>query len=92
MYGTFMWSQFVNARQLNLTTAYIAMFDEFDEGTAIIKAATNSSMIPTDHYFLTLDADGAELSSDFYLRVVQDGRSMLQGRTPLTRDCPTSYF
>jgi hypothetical protein len=91
-YGTLLWAQFVNAAQLNVSTAYIAMFDEFDEATAILKAATNSSMIPTDQYFLTLDADGVEVSSDFYLRVVQDGRSMLQGRSPITSDCPTPFI
>jgi hypothetical protein len=45
------------------------MFDEYDEGTAIMKAATDWSMIPTNQYFVTLSTDGIWVSSDFYLRV-----------------------
>ncbi len=39
------------------------MFDEFDEATAIAKAAKDRRMIPTDQYFLTLDADGTSSPS-----------------------------
>jgi hypothetical protein len=63
---------------------YFAMFDEYDEGTAIMKAATDWSMIPTDYYFLTLSADGTWLSSDFYLRVAGAATAMLKSaETPL---------
>lgn len=91
LHGDFMWQQFVNMREYNISTVYIAMFDEFDEGTAIAKAAEDASMAPTDHYFLTLDIDGPHLSSDFYLRVAQDGRSMITGETPLVSNCPTPF-
>lgn len=59
------------------------MFDEYDEGTAIAKAAEDSSMIPTDQYFLTLDADGVHVSSDFYLRLNNEGTRMMKGEIPL---------
>ena len=63
---------------------YFAMFDEYDEGTAIMKAATDWSMIPTDYYFLTLSADGTWLSSDYYLRVAGAATEMLKSsETPL---------
>jgi hypothetical protein len=55
---------------------YFAMFDEYDEGTAIMKAATDWSMIPTNQYFVTLSADGIWVSSDFYLRVAGAAISM----------------
>ncbi|KAH8552258.1 hypothetical protein BGW37DRAFT_519791 [Umbelopsis sp. PMI_123] len=90
-HGDFLWQQFVNIRQLNITNVYVAMFDEYDEGTAIAKAAEDSSMIPTNHYFLTLDADGTHLSSDFYLRVTNDGGKMMKGETPLVEKCPTKF-
>ena len=48
---------------------YIAMFDEYDEGTAIMKAAADSSEIPKNTYFLTLSADGTYISNDYYLRL-----------------------
>ncbi|CAG2170089.1 unnamed protein product, partial [Oppiella nova] len=55
VHGDFMWRQFVNVRELDIPSCYVAMFDEYDEGTAIAKAAENKSMIPTDQYFLTMD-------------------------------------
>jgi len=91
LHGDFMWRQFANIRNNGITQAYIAMFDEYDEGTAIAKAAENSSMIPSDQYFLTLDADGIVCSSDFYLRLTRDGAKMVQGEEPLVWDHPTTH-
>ena len=76
--GNFLWRQAYNIKQTGLDQMYFAMFDEYDEGTAIMKAATDFSMIPTDYYFLTLSADGTWLSSDYYLRVAGAAISMLQ--------------
>jgi len=90
-HGDFMWRQFANIRSKNITNAYIAMFDEYDEATAIAKAAENSSMIPTNQYFLTLDADGVAVSSDFYLRLTNDGAKMIKGLTPLSWSHPTTH-
>ena len=67
--GEFMWRQARNIKSLGVNSMYFAMFDEYDEGTAILKAATDWSMIPTDQYFLTTSADGIWCSSDFQLRV-----------------------
>ncbi len=91
MHGDFMWQQFVNIRELNITNAYVAMFDEYDEGTAIAKAAESKDMAPTDQYFLTLDADGVHVSSDFYLRLVHDGARMMKGEIPLQTSHPTKH-
>lgn len=91
MHGDFMWRQFANLRKLGLSSAFVAMFDEYDEGTAIAKAAENSSMIPADQYFLTLDADGVSVSSDFYLRLTEDGAKMLKQQTDLTWQEPTPF-
>src|SRR5690606_6128439 len=91
MHGDFLWRQFANIRDKGITQAFVAMFDEYDEGTAIAKAAEDSSMIPTDQYFLTLDADGVSCSSDFYLRLTGDGAKMIAGKTPLVWTHPTSH-
>ena len=91
LHGDFMWQQFVNIRELGIKNAYVAMFDEYDEGTAIAKAAEDKSMIPTDQYFLTLDADGVHVSSDFYLRLVGDGNRMMKGELPLQTTHPTKH-
>ncbi|MCF8714992.1 T9SS type A sorting domain-containing protein [Joostella atrarenae] len=91
MHGDFMWQQFYyikskfNEKQMP-ASAYVAMFDEYDEGTAIAKAAEDASMIPTNQYFLTLDADGVQCSSDFYLRLTGNGAKMLKEELPLTLD------
>jgi hypothetical protein len=85
--GAMLWHQAYYVRQAGLS-AFIAMFDEFDEGTAIAKAAEDASMIPGDQYFLTLDADGTRLSSDFYLRLAGAATNMIEGRAPLAFDVP----
>ncbi len=76
--GNFLWRQAYNIKGTGLDQMYFAMFDEYDEGTAIMKAATDWSMIPTDYYFLSLSADGTWLSSDFYLRVAGASTAMLK--------------
>lgn len=76
--GEFLWRQARNIKTAGLNQMYLAMFDEYDEGTAIMKAATDWSMVPTDQYFLTLSADGAWLSSDFYLRLAGEASAMLK--------------
>lgn len=67
--GAFLWDQALHARQNGCQNLYFAMLDEYDEGTALLNAATDYTMIPTDAYFLTYAADGRWLSSDFYLRL-----------------------
>jgi hypothetical protein len=86
--GELLWRQAYNVRQAGIPGAYIAMFDEFDEGTAIAKAAADSSMIPTDQYFLTLSADGVYVSSDFYLRLAGRATSMIEGKLAPTPKVP----
>ncbi|TVY01178.1 carbohydrate-binding protein [Cohnella terricola] len=91
VHGDFMWRQAYNMKTLGISTGYVAMFDEYDEGTAIAKAAENSSMIPTNQYFLALDADGVAVSSDFYLRLTGDINRMFKGEIPTTANHPTSH-
>ncbi|SFB55892.1 Carbohydrate binding module (family 6) [Cohnella sp. OV330] len=91
LHGDFMWQQAYRMKQWGINTGYIAMFDEYDEGTAIAKIAENSSMIPTNQYFLTLDADGVALSSDFYLRLAGDINRMFKGQIPVTASHPTTH-
>jgi hypothetical protein len=91
LHGDFMWRQAYNMKSIGISTGYVAMFDEYDEGTAIAKGAENSSMIPTYPYFLTLDADGVEVSSDFYLRMAGDINRMFQDQIPITTNHPTSH-
>lgn len=89
--GDFMWKQARNIKSLGITSMYFAMFDEYDEGTAIMKNATDWSMIPTDQYFLTSSADGIWLSSDFQLRVAGASIEMLKGSRAVTTTVPVPH-
>jgi hypothetical protein len=85
--GQLFWRQAYRAAQSH-TSTMIAMLDEYDEGTAIGRAAEDSSQIPTDQYFLTLDADGEHLSSDFYLRLAGAATRMLHGQAAVQPAIP----
>ncbi|QGR00327.1 carbohydrate-binding protein [Paenibacillus psychroresistens] len=90
-HGDFMWRMAYDLKSGGISTGYVAMFDEYDEGTAIAKIAENSSMIPTNQYFLTLDADGVAVSSDFYLRLTGDINRLFNNQLPLTANHPTTH-
>ncbi len=89
--GEFMWKQATNIKKLGVQNMYFAMFDEYDEGTAIMKNATDWSNIPTNQYFLTSSADGRWLSSDFQLRVAGAAVEMLKGQRPVSSTVPVDH-
>jgi len=90
-HGDFMWLQFAALRAAAASSVYIAMFDELNEGTSIFKCAEDSSMIPNNHWFLTLDADGTHVSSDYYLRLTCDGGKMIKGQIAYQAAHPTPF-
>ncbi len=69
--GKFFWRQFVIARELDLDMAYVAMFDEVDEGTAIFKV---SNTPPIQTPFVTYEG----LPSDWYLRLTGEGSKLIR--------------
>jgi hypothetical protein len=81
--GDFLWRQFHAATQLGLDSAFVAMFDEVDEGTAIFKV-TNSP--PTQAHFVTFDG----FPSDWYLRLTAEGTAMMMGERPDSATIPIS--
>src|SRR5207237_5734196 len=81
--GKFFWKQFYAARNLGLDMAYVAMFDEVDEGTAIFKV---SNTPPTQAYFVTYDG----LPADWYLRLTAEGSRILSGERSNTATIPIS--
>lgn len=82
--GEMMWQQAKYLKNKGVKTAYFAMFDEYDEGTALMKTAEDSSMLPvgTTPYFQTLAADGRWVSSDFYLRLAGSVIKLLKNNDP----------
>jgi len=77
--GEFLWRQAYNAKMAGATVLKIAMFDEVDEGTAVMKVVSRRSQAPDQGFWLTLDADGEELPSDWYLRLAGDITRMFHG-------------
>ena len=86
--GKFLWQQAYNARIAGARLVKIAMFDEVNEGTAIFKAVPHRDQAPQPGYWLTLDADGDSLPSDWYLRVAKAVSSMFHGEIQPTANLP----
>lgn len=80
--GEFLWRQAYNAKVSGATVLKIAMFDEVNEGTAMFKIASRRQDAPDQGYWLTLDADGANLPSDWYLRLAGEITRMFHGEIP----------
>ena len=73
--GKFLWEQFAELRRLGVDSAFVAMFDEVDEGTAIFKVTNDP---PKEAPFVGYDG----LPSDWYLRLVGEGTRLLRGERP----------
>ncbi|HTN77792.1 MAG TPA: xylosidase/arabinosidase, partial [Pirellulaceae bacterium] len=70
--GEFYWRQFSVASELQIEMAYVAMFDEVDEATAIFKVTNDP---PTPGRFQTYDG----LPADWYLRLTGEGAKLIRG-------------
>jgi len=79
--GEFYWRQFCTAAELRIDMAYVAMFDEVDEGTAIFKVSNNP---PRPGRFLTYDG----LPSDWYLRLTGEGAKLIRGERKKQKTIP----
>ncbi|MEM6671734.1 MAG: glycoside hydrolase family 71/99-like protein [Planctomycetota bacterium] len=69
--GAFYWHQLEKVRAYGMDCAYVAMFDEVDEGTAIFKVTND----PPVGAFVTYEG----LPSDHYLELTRQGRRLLRG-------------
>tara|TARA_B100000809_G_scaffold263834_1_gene318046 strand:+ start:4393 stop:5697 length:1305 start_codon:yes stop_codon:yes gene_type:complete len=81
--GTFYWKQIAGAIESGAEMIYVAMFDEIDEGTAIIKIAHKvpvgkSIFVPT----------AKDVSSDHYLWLTGKAGEMLRGEIPFSKRMP----
>jgi hypothetical protein len=71
-----------------VTVLKIAMFDEVNEGTAVLKVASKRTDAPEQGYWLTLDADGQDLPSDWYLRLSGEITRVFHGDAKATEELP----
>lgn len=92
--GNYFWRQVYNAVDAGCEFIYVAMFDEVDEGTAMFKLAEKKSQVPVEiqDRIVTLDADGYDLPSDWYLSLAGEAQKMLEGRIELTNAIPITPF
>ncbi len=86
--GEFLWRQAYQARAAGAQTLKIAMFDEVNEATAMFKVAPRRQNAPDQGYWLTLDADGFTLPSDWYLRLAGEISRGFHGTQPLPAAWP----
>lgn len=80
--GRFLWQQAVAARQAGATTLYVAMFDEIDEGTAVMKCGGPRPVGASPF------VDLSDTPSDHYLWLCGQAGRMLRGELPATTDLP----
>ena len=90
--GKFYWRQAFNAVQAGVKFIYVAMFDEVDEGTAMFKITDTKAKLPVEAQdrLVSLDIDGVNLPSDWYLKLADQTQKMLDGTIPLTSVIPIS--
>ncbi len=84
--GDYLWQYFVAASKTGvINSAFVAMFDEINEGTQIEKISNHP---PTQAPFLTYE--GA--TSDYYLRLTGAGAKLLRSHSPVAFPIPVSPF
>jgi hypothetical protein len=86
--GEFLWRQAYQARAAGATALKIAMFDEVNESTAMFKLAARRQDAPDQGFWLTLDADGRQLPSDWYLRLAGEITRAFRTGAPLPPEMP----
>jgi hypothetical protein len=89
-HGDFMWEQFYNMVRVGAQGIYISMFDEFGEGNQIVNTAATAAAVPVGSSLYALDEDGTACSTDYYLRLTNDGGRMFKGQIALTATRPTA--
>jgi hypothetical protein len=67
--GGFYNEQVANAIRLSADGLYSAMFDELDEGTALMKIVRVPESLPAEAELLAADATSCSQASDFYLKL-----------------------
>jgi hypothetical protein len=88
--GAFLWRQAYQDRASGVSFIKIAMFDEVNEGTAIFKVVSKRSQAPDQGDWLTLDADGFDLPSDWYLRLTYEFAKAFHTDTQVPEDLPAN--
>lgn len=81
--GHFFWDQLTGAITDSAQMIYVAMFDEVDEGTAIMKVSQDPPVGPSR--FVTFETG---IPSDYYLYLTGCAAKMLRKEMPFQQDIP----
>jgi glycoprotein endo-alpha-1,2-mannosidase len=81
--GNFYWMQLANAIANGAQMIYVAMFDEVDEGTAIMKVSPDPPVGASR--FVTFEPG---IPSDYYLYLTGQAAKMLRKEIPFRQDIP----
>lgn len=81
--GRFFWSQAVEAKKAGARSLYVAMFDEIDEGTAVMKCGGERPAGASPF------VDLSDVPSDHYLWLSKEAGRMLRGESPVRDDLPS---
>jgi hypothetical protein len=68
--GNFIWKQSQLVGSSGSRMAYVAMLDEFDEGTAMLPAEPLKAAFPSEIEGVYLNRDGCSLAADWYMTVL----------------------
>ncbi|ESK95731.1 xylosidase arabinosidase [Moniliophthora roreri MCA 2997] len=82
--GSFLWRQIYNACNAGVSVLYGASWDEYDEGTALMPAVAKKELLPVSHRYplMSLDEDGYDIPSDWYMRICGLAKDVLCGVVP----------
>lgn len=88
--GSFLWQQSQNVINEGAQMIYLAMFDEVDESTSFFKMAKFTDHTPKggNTWFLSLDADGYDLTPDWYLALAGYTKKVLAGKATNSLSVP----
>ncbi|MEI6913841.1 MAG: chitobiase/beta-hexosaminidase C-terminal domain-containing protein [Armatimonadota bacterium] len=81
--GQHLWDQVYAWKSVGATCQFIAMFDEYDEGTAIMKLTDN---VPTTGSWFTTEGKG----EDWWLRLVNYAGKMQRGEISTSQTIPVN--
>lgn len=86
--GEFYWKQAYEAVSAGADALYVVSFDGLDDGTAMFKLVPRIGGLPVGGSFLSLDVDGYDLPSDWFLRLGGESGRLLRREIPLSSTLP----
>ncbi len=86
--GDFYWRQVFEAVSAGSNALYVVSFDGMDDGTAMFKLVPRIGGLPVGGNFLSLDVDGYDLPSDWFLRLGGESGRLLRREIPLSSALP----